>query len=293
MPDTPGLKSMQKNISAGYLQKQTEMKEKIQELIATSKTEEALELLKNCTDEALLLMARFSGLKRQYNMGMISFEDWTRTQNQINYAALELADECKEDAGNTGNPPVKPGKQSVSAFFSYNHKDSSEMERVKGWLESNGVEVTVDVQDMRAGEDIESFIRSAFDKSRFVLSMVSQNSLMSGWVSKEFNTALVLNNRTSKWIPVSLDKSVFDRKFYEDANERIDRELEDLKKTMIEHLKDDYDTRPLHAQLNRLKDLKSNLGYTTESLQRVLIVDIAGPSFDQGMKKVLDSMKNV
>ncbi|MCE2822218.1 MAG: TIR domain-containing protein [Saprospiraceae bacterium] len=262
------------------------MKEKIQELIAAGKTEEALELLKNCTDEALLLMARFSGLKRQYNMGMISFEDWTRTQNQINYAALELADECKEDAGNTG-------KRSVSAFISYNHKDSSEMERVKGWLESNGVEVTVDVQDMRAGEEIESFIRSAFDKSRFVLSMVSQNSLMSGWVSKEFNTALVLNNRTSKWIPVSLDKSVFDRKFYENANESIDRELEELKKTMIEHLNDDYDTRPLQTQLNRLKDLKSNLGYTIESLQRVLIVDIAGPSFDQGMKKVLASMRNV
>ncbi|MEY4202883.1 MAG: hypothetical protein RL013_586, partial [Bacteroidota bacterium] len=240
------------------------MKEKIQELIAASKTEEALELLKNCTDEALLLMARFSGLKRQYNMGMISFEDWTRTQNQINYAALELADECKED-GNTGKPSVKPEKRSVSAFISYNHKDSSEMERVKGWLESNGVEVTVDVQDMRAGEDIESFIRSAFDNSRFVLSMVSQNSLMSGWVSKEFNTALVLNNRTTRWIPVSLDKSVFDRKFYEDANQRIDLELEELKKTMIEHLNDDYDTRPLQAQLNRLKDLKSNLGYTIEA----------------------------
>ncbi|MFM8489657.1 MAG: TIR domain-containing protein, partial [Bacteroidota bacterium] len=161
------------------------MKEKIQELIADGKTENALELLKNCTDEALLLMARFSGLKRQYNMGMISFEDWTRTQNQINYAALELADQCKEGAE----------KRSFSAFISYNHKDSSEMERVKGWLESNGVEVTVDVQDMRAGEDIESFIRSAFDKSRFELSMVSQNSLTGiHLVVRLFKTSAVLNS---------------------------------------------------------------------------------------------------
>jgi hypothetical protein len=262
------------------------MKEKIQELIAAGKTEEALELLKNCTDEALLLMARFNGLKRQYNMGMIDFSDWTRTQNQINYAVLELADECKEDAGNTG-------KRSVSAFISYNHKDSSEMERVKGWLESNGVEVTVDVQDMRAGEEIESFIRSAFDKSRFVLSMVSQNSLMSGWVSKEFNTALVLNNRTSRWIPVSLDKSVFEYEFYVEAMSDIEKMHDEMSARMIEALQKKMDLTPLQDEMSRLNSLKSTLGNTIAELKKVLIVDIAGPSFDQGMKKVLDSMKNV
>ena len=269
------------------------MKEKIQELIATGKTEEALELLKNCTDEALLLMARFSGLKRQYNMGMIDFGDWTRTQNQINYAALELADQCKEDTGNTGKPPVKPEKRSVSAFISYNHKDSSEMERVKGWLESNGVEVTVDVQDMRAGEEIESFIRSAFDKSRFVLSMVSQNSLMSGWVSKEFNTALVLNNRTTRWIPVSLDRSVFDHEFYFRASADIERKLDDITRRMMEARQNGVSTSPLLAEMNLIENLRANLGNTIAELRKVLIVDIAGPSFEQGMKKVLASMKNV
>ncbi|MFM8372497.1 MAG: TIR domain-containing protein [Bacteroidota bacterium] len=258
------------------------MKEKIHELIADGKTEEALELLKNCTDEALLLMARFSGLKRQYNMGMISFEDWTRTQNQINYAALELADQCKEGAE----------KLSFSAFISYNHKDSSEMERVKDWLESNGVEVTVDVQDMRAGEDIESFIRSAFDKSRFVLSMVSQNSLMSGWVSKEFNTALVLNNRTTRWIPVSLDKSVFEYEFYVKAMTDIEKMHDEMSTLMIEALQKKMDITPLQDEMSRLKNLKANLGNTIAELKRVLIVDIAGISFEPGMKKVLESMKN-
>jgi hypothetical protein len=269
------------------------MKEKIQELIATGKTEEALELLKNCTDEALLLMARFSGLKRQYNMGMISFEDWTRTQNQINYAALELADECKEDAGNMGKSPVKSEKRSVSAFISYNHKDSSEMERVKGWLESNGVEVTVDVQDMRAGEEIESFIRRAFDNSSFVISIVSQNSLVSGWVSKEFNTALVLNNRTSRWIPVSLDKSVFDHEFYVMASADIERKLDGITKQIVEAREKGISTAPLLSELHLWENLKSTLGNTIAELKGVLIVDIAGPSFEQGMKKVLASMKNV
>ena len=268
------------------------MKEKIQELIADGKTENALELLKNCTDEALLLMARFSGLKRQYNIGMISFEDWTRTQNQINYAALELADQCKEGAEIRAKSPVTAEKRSFSAFISYNHKDSSEMERVKGWLESNGVEVTVDVQDMRAGEDIESFIRSAFDESRFVLSMVSQNSLMSGWVSKEFNTALVLNNRTTRWIPVSLDKSVFEYEFYVKAMTDIEKMHDEMSTLMIEALQKKMDITPLQDEMSRLKNLKANLGNTIAELKSVLIVDIAGISFEPGMKKVLESMKN-
>ena len=166
------------------------------------------------------------------------------------------------------------------------------MERVKDWLESNGVEVTVDVQDMRAGEDIESFIRSAFDKSRFVLSMVSQNSLMSGWVSKEFNTALVLNNRTTRWIPVGLDKSVFEYEFYVKAMTDIEKMHDEMSTLMIEALQKKMDITPLQDEMSRLKNLKANLGNTIAELKRVLIVDIAGISFEPGMKKVLESMKN-
>ena len=62
---------------------------------------------------------------------------------------------------------------------------------------------------------------------------------------------------------------------------------------MNEALQKKIDLTPLQDEMSRLNSLKSTLGNTIAELKKVLIVDIAGPSFEQGMKKVLESMKNV
>lgn len=62
----------------------------IQILIANNNTAEALDALIELTSDAILLKSRFNGAKRQYQMGMITHDEWARTQNQINYAALEM-----------------------------------------------------------------------------------------------------------------------------------------------------------------------------------------------------------
>ena len=274
----------------GYLcENNSSMKEKIQQLVAAGKTEEALELLRNCTDEAVLLMGRYTGTKRQYNMGLIDFGEWQRVQNQVNYAALELAGNCKEGAT---QPAVVTDSRKTSAFISYNHRDSLAMQAVRNYLERNGVDVMVDQQDMRAGEEIESFINRAFDNNRFVLSIVSENSLRSGWVSVELNTAVVLNNRTSKWIPLSLDKSVFDHDFYLRATAEIEKEYEKRSAEMIDALQKKISIIHMQEEMARLEKLKANLGNTLAELRRVLIVDISGTFFDLGMGKVLETMKN-
>ncbi len=265
------------------------MKERIQELIAAGKTEEALELLRNCTDEAVLLMGRYTASKRQYNMGLIDFGEWQRVQNQVNYAALELAGNCRDGVT---RPAVVTDSRRISAFISYNQQDSLAMQAVRNYLERNGVDVMVDQQDMRAGEEIESFINRAFDNNRFVLSIVSENSLKSGWVSRELNTAVVLNNRTSKWIPLSLDKSVFDHDFYLRATAEIEEKYEKKSKEMIDALQKKIPIIHMQEEMARLEKLKANLGNTLAELRRVLIVDISGTFFDTGMGKVLETMKN-
>jgi hypothetical protein len=102
-----------------------------------------------------------------------------------------------------------------------------------------------------------------------------------------------LNNRTSKWIPVSLDKSVFEYEFYVEAMSDIEKMHDEMSARMIETLQKKMDITPLQDEMSRLNSLKSTLGNTIAELKKVLIVDIAGPSFEQGMKKVLASMKNV
>jgi hypothetical protein len=51
------------------------------------------------------------------------------------------------------------------------------------------------------------------------------------------------------------------------------------------------DITPLQDEMSRLKNLKATWIYDCRT-ERVLIVDIAGISFEPGMKKVLESMKN-
>ena len=71
------------------------MKEYIQQLIAEGRTADALDYLVMHNRDAILLQARYNQAKKQQNMGLIDFGEWSRVQNQVNYAALEMAGNIK------------------------------------------------------------------------------------------------------------------------------------------------------------------------------------------------------
>lgn len=76
------------------------MRQYIQQLIAEGRTEEALAYLATHTSDAVLLQARYNQAKKQQNMGIIDFGEWSRVQAQVNYAALEMAGNVKVSASN-------------------------------------------------------------------------------------------------------------------------------------------------------------------------------------------------
>ncbi len=279
------------------------MKEQIQQLIAEGRTEEALALLAQHSSDAILLQARFNAGKKQYNMGLIEFSEWQRTQAQINYAALELASSVeKKGPATTGSTPSSSqGSASQAAtaaaskpavFMSYNHNDGRDMRAIKGELVDNGIQVFVDYSDMGAGDDIQSFIDRAFKENNFIISLISENSLLSGWVNKELSAAMLLNRLSSKWIPVALDKSCFDSEFYDRAMDSIDAEVERLRNLMKQALEKDRDTSPYEDDLKRQRDLKANLGTTLETLKKVLVVDISDIKlFDSGIAQIVKAIK--
>jgi hypothetical protein len=61
---------------------------------------------------------------------------------------------------------------------------------------------------------------------------------------------------------------------------------------MIDALQKKISIIHMQEEMARLEKLKANLGNTLAELRRVLIVDISGTSFDWGMGKVLETMKN-
>ena len=67
------------------------MQQEVSRLVSEGRTEEALLLLLKYNSDAVLLQARYKQAKKQQNMGMLDFSEWSKVQAQVNYAALEMA----------------------------------------------------------------------------------------------------------------------------------------------------------------------------------------------------------
>jgi hypothetical protein len=268
------------------------MREEIQQLIASGQTEAALERLvaQNATD-AVLLQARYANGKKNYNMGLIPFDEWSRLQAQINYAALELADKASvQKAVQTQTPPPRPAADTntSSVFISYNHRDQEVVDRIEQYLSGRGIRIVRDTQDMLAGESIDNFIQRVMRDQGHILSVVSENSMRSGWVGVENDLSFystLFGGR--QFIPVMIDNKVFEDGFIytvvEDIDTRLAKLEEDRQKRLKLHLPDD----DLIPKRKRLESLRQNLPRIMTRLESVLTVDIAGERFEPGMEKVV------
>lgn len=279
------------------------MRERIQQLVASGQTEQAIdELIKAGVGDAALLSARYQQGKRQNSMGLISFSDWNMLQSQINYGVLELAGKVSSSASagttSTGTTtttvatptptPTAPARPKV--FISYNHNDALSMRAVKAHLEDNGIQVFVDIQDMGVGDNIAAFIDRALAENQFILSLISQNSLKSGWVNTEFSGALLLNRFGKKWLPALLDKSAFDDKFIKKTQDEFDKKTAALGKSISEAVQKGRDIRQYTDELARLTDLKNDFIKNIQAIKNNLSVDVSGPMFDVGMGRIVKTI---
>lgn len=82
----------------------------------------------------------------------------------------------------------KPKQQ---VFISYSRKDIKFARRLAGDLESAGFEVWWDISDLKGGDDWVRVIPSAIAASQFFVVLLSPNSILSEWVSKEYTYALI------------------------------------------------------------------------------------------------------
>ncbi|WP_221391549.1 toll/interleukin-1 receptor domain-containing protein [Dyadobacter sp. NIV53] len=76
-------------------------------------------------------------------------------------------------------------KSEPVVFISYNHNDKAIAQEIRTLLEKKNIEVLLDSDDMDAGEVIDKFIIDSVNKSTATLHIISSNSLMSGYVSRE------------------------------------------------------------------------------------------------------------
>ncbi len=261
------------------------MKNQIRSLIAEGKTEEALELLATVKpNEATLLMARYRQANREYHSGMLDTDDFRREMARINAAAVEFAPE-------QATSPI-PTPSAPTVFISYNHADAVTARRVRDFLKQHGIRVIMDEDNMPAGMDIWAFIQQSVRACDAVISIVSAQSLLSGWVGQESAAALYAVWLSDKqFIPLRLDRSAFDIDFQIEAQKTLRQQIAalDAKIEQLRHL--GGDARAFEAKRARLYELQSNLGRIVDRLNSVLALDISEQAFERSMKRVLDTLR--
>lgn len=268
------------------------MKEQIQQLIAAGQTKEALQLLVQINGDALLLQAQYNNGEKQFNLGLIDFGEWQRIQARVNFAALEMAGKGGTNLPVADHAPKQTVTGISSVFISYNHDDREHVDRIKTSLELAGLTVFIDTDDMAAGQSIKDFIQNRMREKGFILSVVSSNSLRSGWVGIESDLAFysqLFGGR--QFLPVKLDGIFLKDEFLLEAIDDIDTRLNDLDVKIQKAKEKRISALPYESRRNRLQELRENLPKILDRLQNVLTVDVAGEKFESGMKKVIDTIK--
>ena len=283
----------------------TGMKEQIQQLIAGGQTKDALNLLVQVNPDALLLQAQYNNGEKQFNLGLIEFSEWGRIQARVNFAALEMAGNSATSSGSSSSSSGattsgQPGSSSghtvadkPRVFISYNHHDTFAMRAVKAYLEDHDIKVIVDIQDMGVGNKIETFIDKALQENQFILSIISQNSLKSGWVNQELGATLLLNKFGKKWLPVLLDKKCFEPSFYNETMDEFDVKIKNLQKEIKAALSKNRGINAFTDELSRHKDLQNDFDKTIQALKSHLAEDIGGNLFEHGMSRVVKAIKGI
>lgn len=270
------------------------MKEQIQQLIAAGQTKDALQLLVQSNGDALLLQAQFNNGEKQFNLGLIDFSEWQRIQARVNFAALEMAGKIGNSApvaapnDNPAGPAARANGNSRTVFISYNHGDMKVAVQARDFLQSEGLDVIFDQDDLEAGRSIMEFIQSGIKKADAVLSIVSSKSLQSGWVGQESVASIyAVWLADKKFIPVRLDDVAFDIDFHIAATEALNKQIDDLKGKIRKLEELGVDSPASRDDLSRMVELKNNMGKIIQRLTSVSLLDIGEANFEANMRRVL------
>ena len=95
-----------------------------------------------------------------------------------------------------------PGEKQFDLFLSYNSNDELWVRRLKTALAARGFKVWLAPDEIVAGEQFPSAIERGMAECQAIALVFSPESVASGWVKEEYNTALVLINRSTTRIPL-------------------------------------------------------------------------------------------
>jgi hypothetical protein len=236
------------------------------------------------------LLAQYNDGEKKFNLGLIDFGEWARIQSRINFAALEMAGRVVPSTRPEINPAT--GIPLPEIFLVYNQKDNHAANKVKQYLSRHSINNIDDYTNLNAGQEISEFVANKALKSQFVLILVSKNSLREGWAGLERHLDILSNSLIQRnSIPLALDNSFAEPDFIEREIARIEEQLDEVDERIRQHHAVNSPNQTLETKRTNLAVLHNNLPKIVQRLRNVLTVDISGNNFEQGMKKVMQTIQ--
>ncbi len=181
----------------------------------------------------------------------------------------------------------------VVVFISYNHADKAAADMLKNKLENEGITVILDSASMQAGTAINDFISKSIRRADAILSVVSVNSLISGWVGVETINTMFIRDffPEKKFIPCALDNSFFEDNFVDKALSKIESRLSQLKDHSVSRAAKGIRFTDYDDEQARLTGLSTKLPDIVRYLKADLCIDISGTNLDTNFNKILDTIQ--
>jgi len=263
------------------------MEERIKELVSLGQIQDALDLLVKLDGSAIMLVSRFSVLRKAYNFGTIDFSEFSRGSAQISYAVLEMLSEIEKQ-----NRITLPPSKSPTVWIALNKKDHQTATQVKAYLNKGDIFDIRDLTSKEAGDTLKDFVANKAVKTQFLLILCSTHSISEGWTGLEKYLDILSNSLTQRnVIPLLLDDAVYQKDVVSRVLYRIEEQLDKAEEDMPkQNYAKNSSASDLESDRVSLSVLRNNLPKIIQRLRNVLAVDIRGDHFDTGMEKVLKTI---
>ena len=179
----------------------------------------------------------------------------------------------------------------MKVFISYSRNDAEFVERLKTELEAGKIGVTIDIESLAFGDDLQEFVERSVCETDLTIAVISRNSLQSVWVIAEALETLmhekVLGRK--KYLPIYIDTSFLDDSLYLQIVEQIDASIATLKDLTVQGIDRHLGTAHLDQKRERFITLRHNLSTILKKLADVLVVDFSSEAkFAENLPKLLE-----
>lgn len=240
-------------------------------------------------DEVISWQAELTRLEAQHRIAEVTPRAYAKERKRLAQGLLRISRALTELQPRT----AAPTKAGLNVFLSYNHADIAAATDVRRHLEAAEISVRMDVDAMSAGASIHDFIRSAIRSTLATVCILSERSLLSGWVGQETALALTALDLWGerRFIACYLDMRFLDVDFRLFATKIIDERLAVIEALFPEYATRRLDTNDLNAEKSRLFELRNQLGNILDRLRGGLCLDIRADARAASLARLTDTLR--